>query len=173
MLKFMSWKFGNYYVSTHKIGRHIVFSLIFCKFAVCLSICLSVSHTFMSAFFSFEPLMDLQITAQMSSMMSMFDQVWFKVKVIVETLYDCIMCLLYNSWKVDDILKWLATKVKYHQTHFSLRSLQDQGYSLRSNKLSCLLYISFEPLVRFTNNSAQMSSKMSQCAMRMTEQGQL
>jgi len=60
---------------------------------------------------------------------------------------------LFNSWRVADILKWLGTNVKYHESiwraHVWPRSLQGQSDILRSNALSCL---SFEPLVGFTYN---------------------
>jgi len=113
--------------SPHEMGRHIVFSSF-----VCLSVCLSV--TLRVGSISFKPLVIFtNYSAQLSRMMRwcavpMFDQCQFKVKV--------------NS------------KIKHCMTVFYVRS------------------ISFEPLVGFTNNFAQMSSMMRQCAVPMFDQGQ-
>ena len=71
--RFIVWNFNGYEIDistiiyclqvaiyvdpAHKMGKHIVFSLI-----VCLSICLSVRHAFASALYLWIPWWDLQIT---------------------------------------------------------------------------------------------------------------
>jgi len=71
-----------------------------------------------------------------------------KVKVQGQTLYNCITCPLYNSWRFGDILKGHGTNVKYNGTmcreHFWPRSHQGQGDISRSNTLCCVCSISFE-----------------------------
>ena len=93
---------------------------------------------------SFEPLVGFtNNSAQISSMIRcavhMFDQGRFKVKVIVQyqTLYDCILCLLYIFWAPGVIFKYLCTHVKYDESMCSeylwSRSVQGQDHSSRLN----------------------------------------
>ena len=67
----------------------------------------------------------------------MFDQARFnfKVKIQGKTLYDCIIvsALQLMEGSLGDILKWLGTKLKYHETmsgvNVSPRSLRSQCHS--------------------------------------------
>jgi len=77
------------------------------------------------------------------------------------TMYDCITCPLYNSWRVGDNLKWLCTITKYHETMCRTQHCLT---------ILCVRSISFEALVWFTNHSAQMPSMMSRCAVGLFDQ---
>jgi len=68
---------------------------------------------------SFETLVGFSNTSNSTQMLSMmrrcavrmFDLVWFNVRSKFKVKhYDCIMCPLYYSWRVGDILKWVGTR---------------------------------------------------------------
>jgi len=73
-------------------------------------------------------------------------------------LYDCISCPLYFFWTPDGFSK-NCPNIKYDE-------------SMCSDYLTvfCVHSISFVPLIEFLNNSKQMSSIMSQCAIHMFDQ---
>ena len=75
-------------------------------------------------------------------------------------MYDCTTCSLYNSWKVDDILKWPGTNVMYHKTickaHFWPRSFKAKIKLIGTKFLvqsECI-----EPLLGFKKSSYKHST---------------
>ena len=142
---------------------------------------IKVKHTILSAL-SFEHQVGFTNNSeQMSRMIDLsrcavheFDQGRFKVKVIrlnTVWLYKVSTLKLLKCWY---ILEWVGANLKYHEmmcrAHLWPRSLQGQGQSSRQTNY-CVCSRSFEPLVGFTNKSAQMSSMMRWCAVRMFDQG--
>jgi len=101
------------------------------RLSVLLSVCLTVCHAFVSTYL-LNPWWDLQITLHKC-------QVW----------WDHVQCLCLT--KVSSRSR-SQSKIKHCMTVFHVRS------------------ISFEPLVGFTNNFAQMSSMMRRCAVPMFDQ---
>ena len=167
--------------------RHIVFSSVVCL-SVCLPVRLSVRHAFVSALYLLNPWWDLQITlhtcqvrwddvqclcmtkvgsrsrtqSKIKHCMTVFRicSISFEPQVDLQiTLHKCqvwwddVQCLCLTKVGSRSRSK---SKIKLCMTVLSSCPLQD---------------ISFEPLVGFTNNYAQMSSMMRQCARLMFDQG--
>jgi len=158
------------FVSPHKMGRHIVFSSV-----VCLSVRLSVRHTFVSALYLLNPWQDLQITLHKC-------QVWWDdvqclcltkvgsrsrlhLRLNIVWMYFMSALYLLNPWwdlqitlhkcQVwwDDVHCLCLTKVgSRSRSEFKIKHCMTVFY---------VGSISFEPLVGFTNYSAQMSRMMS------------
>jgi len=103
----------------------------------------------------------------------------FNVKVIVQdwTMYECISCPLYifwtpgrfsnNSAQMPSMMRGFAVPM----FHLGRSRSRSKFKVKQCMPLFRVRSISFEPLLGFSNNSAQMSSMMRQCAVRLFHQG--
>jgi len=167
----------------HEMGRHIVFSSVVCL-SVCLSVRMSVRHTFVSALYLLNPWWDLQITLHKC-------QVWWddvqclcltrsvqgqghNLRLNIVWLYFVSALYLLNLWW-DLQITFRKCQVWWYDVQcLCLTKVGSRSRSEFKIKHCMTVFhvgsISFEPLVGFTNYSAQMSRMMKWCVVPMFDQ---
>jgi len=137
---------------------------------------------FMSALYLLNPLWDFQITLHKCQVWCVDVQYICLTKVgsrsrsgstlnIVWLNFMSALYLLNPEWDFQITLHkcqvwWVDVQCMFDQGHFKVK--------FKVKHCMTVFYVcsvSFEPLVGFSNNSSQMSSMMSWCAMRMFDQG--
>jgi len=174
----------------HEMGRHVVLAPLSVRPSVCPSVrpsvCLAVCHTFVSAPYLLNPWWDSQITLHKC-------QVWWdnvqclcftkvgsrsqghNLRLNIVWLY--FVSALYHL-KPLWVLQITLHKCLVWWDHLQCQCLTKVGSRSRpqSKIKQCMTVfrirsLSFKPLVGFTNNFAQMSSMMRQCAVLRFHQG--